>query len=130
MRFPYKRYPDKLERPVIPVKIATADRWINYEVLIDSGADICIFDAELAELLGLELKNGEYAAVRGATGELQDVYIHPVEVTVGPHTFGIRVAFMATPGPYGLAGQRGFFSQFRITFDQLEGYVELNTYTE
>jgi len=96
---------------------------------VDSGADLCIFDAELTEELELDLEQGERAVVAGATGNLQDVYIHPVELTVGHHTFGARVAFMATTHPYGLAGQSGFFSQFIITFDQSTEELELRPNT-
>jgi hypothetical protein len=130
MRFAYKRYSDVHVRPVIPVRVATADRWIDYEVLVDSGADLCIFDAELAERLGLDLESGEPAVVAGATGGAHDVFIHPVELTVGPRTFGARVAFMSTSEPYGLAGQRGFFSQFRVTFDQPKGQLELQPHSD
>ncbi len=125
MRFAYKRYSDAHARPVIPVRVAASDQWIDYEVLVDSGADICIFDAELAERLGIDLESGEHAVISGATGGVQDAYIHPVELTVGPRTFGARVAFMSTPEPYGLAGQRGFFAQFLVTFDQPNEQIEL-----
>src|SRR6266516_7704998 len=118
MRFAYKRYSDAHARPVIPVRVAASDQWIDYEVLVDSGADISIFDAELAERLGINLESGEHATIFGATGSAQDVYIHPVELTVGPRTFGARVAFMSTSQPYRLPGQQGFFSQFLVAFDQ------------
>jgi hypothetical protein len=130
VRFPYKRYSDVHVRPVIPVRVAAADRWIDYEVLVDSGADLCIFDAELAEPLGLDLESGERAVVAGATGAPQDVFIHPVELTVGPRTFGVRVAFMPASHPYGLAGQRGFFSQFLVTFDQPKSEMELRPHSD
>ncbi len=130
MRFPYKRYSATLARPIIPIRIAAADRWIDYEVLVDSGADICVFDAELAEDLGLDVTAGEPATITGATGSPQHVFIHPVELSIAHRTFGARVAFMATPEPYGLAGQRGFFSQFRITFDQPDGQLELQPHQE
>jgi hypothetical protein len=128
--FPYKRYSDAFTRPVIPVRVAAADRWIDYEVLVDSGADICIFDVELAEDLGLDLHTGHPAIITGATGSPQDVFIHPVELSIAHHTFGARVAFMPTANPYGLAGQRGFFSQLRITFDQPGGQVELQRHSD
>jgi hypothetical protein len=130
MRFDYKRYSDVHVRPVIPVRVAASDRWIDYEVLVDSGADICIFDAELTERLGLDLESGEHAVISGAIGAAQDVYIHPVELTVGPRTFGVRVAFMPTAEPYGLAGQQGFFSQFRVAFDQPKGQLELQPHQD
>lgn len=56
MKFKYKKFGPFL-RPVIPVKLKYQDRSIGYEVLVDSGADLCIFDAEIGEtFLGLILK--------------------------------------------------------------------------
>ena len=44
MKFYYKRYSANTLRPVIPVKLKSGEMSIGYEVLVDSGADICIFN--------------------------------------------------------------------------------------
>lgn len=46
MQFPYKKFGEYL-RPVIPIKIKYNNASVGYEVLVDSGADLCIFDAEI-----------------------------------------------------------------------------------
>jgi len=45
MKFRYKKYGPSILRPIIPIEIVYKDKSVPYEVLIDSGADFCIFDA-------------------------------------------------------------------------------------
>ena len=125
MRFAYARYSDTVVRPVIRVQIRVGKRASDYELLIDSGADINFLDTELAADLGIDLTAGVPATVMGATGQPQDVYIHEVTMAVGGHAFKTRAAFLPTTNPYGLAGQRGFFDHFRVTFDLRAEEIEL-----
>ncbi|MBI5400829.1 MAG: hypothetical protein HZB12_01805 [Candidatus Yonathbacteria bacterium] len=55
MKFRYAKYGQTL-RPVIPVKLRNGDNEIGYEVLVDSGADMCLFDAEIGEAIGIDIK--------------------------------------------------------------------------
>lgn len=45
-------------KPIIPVEIFTPSFSIRYVALIDSGADFCIFDGEIAESLGIKVESG------------------------------------------------------------------------
>ena len=47
MKFRYKKYGSGVIRPVIPLKVAYDNKTIVQEVLVDSGADVCLFDAEV-----------------------------------------------------------------------------------
>ncbi|HLB95960.1 MAG TPA: hypothetical protein VJK26_03605 [Patescibacteria group bacterium] len=47
MKFKYKNYGSGFLRPVIPIEIIYKKFPVPYEVLIDSGADFCIFDAQI-----------------------------------------------------------------------------------
>jgi len=47
MKFKYKKYGPEILRSVIPVEILYEEYSVYYEVLIDSGADCCIFDAQI-----------------------------------------------------------------------------------
>ncbi len=130
LKFKYARYSDTLVRPVIPVTVRHSRRTVAYELLIDSGADLNIFDAALAVDLGIDVEAGVEATVLGATGEVERVFVHPVTLTVGDHTYKTRAAFMlrVADSCYGLAGQRGIFDQFRVTFDLQAEEIELSRY--
>src|SRR3972149_5873374 len=67
MKFPYKKIPLRVKstffgnsilKPLIPVKLTYNGREVIYSALIDSGADFCIFDAEIGEYLGIDTKSG------------------------------------------------------------------------
>ncbi|MEK7088659.1 MAG: hypothetical protein AAB913_00840 [Patescibacteria group bacterium] len=83
MKFNYKRYDSNTLRPVIPIKLKNGDSNIFYAVLVDSGADLCIFDAEIGEALGINVKNGEKKEVFGVGGKVSIFFLHKVEIEVG-----------------------------------------------
>jgi hypothetical protein len=126
LKFTYVRYSDTVIRPVIPIRVNYGKRSAAYDVLVDSGADINVFSEELAEVLGIDLETGVPAEVMGPTGYPAEVYIHPVKLTVGEHTFTAQVAFMPTANPFGLVGQRGFFDQFEVKFNMRKEEVEIS----
>ena len=65
MEFEYKRYilpsGDVIARPVIPVLIRNPrnNASIEYETLVDSGADRCDFPSEIGEMIGIDIEAGE-----------------------------------------------------------------------
>jgi hypothetical protein len=127
MQFKYKKYGSGILRPVIPVEIVHKDRLVSYEVLVDSGADSCIFNAEIGELLGLDIESGERQKVSGITGVVETYYVHNVDIKVGGWLYKVKVGFLPSIAQigYGVVGQEGFFDIFIIKFDLKKGTVEL-----
>lgn len=127
MKFSYKKYGHGIFRPVIPIEIGYKDRSLCYEVLVDSGADFCIFDAQIADVLEIEVESGEKREVGGITGVLEHYYLHNVKMTIGGWSYNIKVGFLRNIAQigYGVVGQRGFFDIFIVKFDFLKGEVEL-----
>ena len=127
MKFYYKKYGAGVVRPVIPVEIIANGRKVRYEALIDSGADECIFDAQLAEILGINFRKGEKRMVGGITGVEEQYYLHRVTLSVGGWGNEIRVGFMPNMPEfgYGVLGQRGFFENFVVIFDYALMTIEL-----
>ncbi|MDP2736842.1 MAG: hypothetical protein Q8O59_03660 [bacterium] len=126
MKFKYKNIGGAL-RPIIPVEISYQDRSVRYEVLVDSGADKNIFDAEIGEILNIDIEKGERGQVGGITGVLQTLYAHPVEINVGGYKYKTKVAFLRNMPAfgYGVVGQLGFFDFFIVKFDYLKESIEL-----
>lgn len=127
MKFKYKKYGTGTLRPVIPIELAHNNISVPYEVLVDSGADTCIFDAQIAEILQLDVKKGKEQKVAGITGVLESYYSHPVTIVVGGWKYTFDVGFLANIGKfgYGVVGQKGFFDIFIVTFDLLKEEIEL-----
>lgn len=127
MKFQYKKYQQGVLRPVIPIEVVYNNRSVPYEVLVDSGADFCIFDAQIGEILGIDIAAGERKEVYGITGVGEDYYVHPVTIKVGGWPQEIKAGFLpniASLG-YGVVGQQGFFDIFVVKFDLLKEEIEL-----
>jgi|SRR3989344_2204603 len=128
MKFRYIKYGDTL-RPVIPVRVRFKNLDFKYEVLIDSGADFCLFHSEVAESLGIDVGKGKKGLVNGVGGKLSEYFMHTISVEVGGWNYDMDVGFLPTIGgrsaPYGIVGQKGFFENFVVKFDLLKEEVDL-----
>lgn len=137
MKFPYRKlYLPKINdllgsyllKPIIPVKIVYCGKEINYAALIDSGADFSIFDAEIGEYLGIDIKHGTLLKFGGISGEGNAVaYLHEMTLEIGGWKYKTVVGFskdIAKHG-YGILGQKGFFDIFVVKFDLIKEEVEL-----
>lgn len=133
MKFKYKELGSGIRRPVIPVTIEHEGRKVTYEALIDSGADISIFDTELGELLGINVESGLLQQVSGVGGgSTEPIYLHEVTVRIGEYAFSSAVAFKQNFSRFdhGVLGHRGFFEQFAVKFDMRKDEIEINGYIE
>lgn len=102
---------------------------IGYHVLVDSGADLCLFDTAVAEQIGLDVKKGKPMEVFGVGGKASVFHLHTITLEVGGWSYEIEAGFMGNVGthtmPYGLVGQKGFFENFIVKFDLLKEEIEL-----
>ncbi len=140
MQFSYRRFlgpRGDIRRPIIPITLRnprnTLAPAIGYHGLVDSGSDRCIFSAEIAELLGIELtatENMVYIAGVVA-GQRRPLYLHVVEIEVGENggpAYSTLVGFMPDFSPSGqaLLGRRGFFDQFSfVKFKDAEALLDI-----
>lgn len=128
MKFRYKRYDFGVLRPVIPIEIIYKGKSVSYEVLVDSGADFSIFDAQIGDLLGIDdIESGEKFEAAGITGIPEPFYVHPVTFNIGGKLYDTRVGFLPNIAPlgYGVVGQKEFFEIFIVKFDFLKEEIEL-----
>ena len=101
---------------------------IKYAALVDSGADFCIFDAEIGELLGIDVRSGR----KEKFGGIQSVgagnaYLHSVVLNIGGWLYKTKVSFSYDMAPHGhgILGQKGFFDIFKVKFDLSKESIEL-----
>jgi len=138
MKFRYTKYPSKpspshptrksVLRPVIPIRLIYQDNhspW--YDSLIDSGADYCIFHAEMGELIGMDVKKGKLMDFVGISGKPQKAYFHNIAIEIGGLKYECYAGFSydIETLPYGILGQDGFFNLFIVIFDLKKRSIEL-----
>jgi len=131
MQFPYKKFKladgTELLKPIIPIGLLFNGKQIRYEALIDSGADFNIFNAEIGEILGINIRDGKKVQFSGIAGEPFEVYLHNLTLEVGGWQYKIISGFSYKISPYGfgILGQKGFFDLFKIKFIFSRGIIEI-----
>ncbi len=131
IEFPYKQLESGVIRPIIPVEVGFGSQRIQIEALVDSGADICVFDAAVAEYLGIDLMKGTPTEVAGVTGVPELLFVQSVDLLVGPWQRTVPIGFLARMGQYGygVLGQQGLFDWCDVTFRYQEQQIELRART-
>lgn len=138
MNFKYKKFPydpDNIPftgtksalRPVIEIEFSEENGKFRYLVLVDSGADYCIFHADIGEQLGLDITSGKPLTFYGTSGQPQKAYFHQVKFNVGGHEHKCDVGFSYDMKQlaYGILGQIGFFDTWNIKFEYGKENIEI-----
>ncbi len=129
MRWKYTECYPGIFRPVIEITLITPLRALHQDVLIDSGADFCVFSSQTGIELGLDIQKGRTGEALGAGGKISPYYLHKIIMRVGRQNFEIEAGFMLNMTenemPYGIAGQNGFFDNFVVKFDRTRKEIEL-----
>lgn len=137
MKFPYFKlslphrsefFGTSLLKPIIPIKISVGKKELRYAALIDSGADFCIFDAEIGTYLGIDVTQGRpevFGGIQEKGGAT--AFLHQVVINIGGWDYKTTVGFssdIAKHG-FGILGQKGFFDIFSIKFEYAKEEIEL-----
>ncbi len=124
MELPYREI-SRILRPIIQVRFHYRQIFVIDEALIDSGADWCIFDAGLLEILKLPV--ARKATFQGIGREKLTGFKSKVSLVVADKDLEIDVIFSKDLGPfsYGVLGQKGFFDNFRVCFDKQNKIVDV-----
>lgn len=124
----YKTFDGHLESlPLLSVELKHKGQSQKVWALVDSGADISLFNAEIAALLGITPDTGHPDMLGGIAGDDIKIWLHPVELTVvGFPSIAINVAFTDTLTPdVMILGQKGFFDNFQIRFQRYKDQFEI-----
>ena len=129
VKYPYKPFPlshtdpvtklDYAWMPALTVFISyNGKRSVPLESIVDTGAGYCIFDAGIADGLGIPLREGEQVNFSGiARGAETTGYVHTVTLTVAAQSYEAPIVFAYGLSVTGILGQVGFFDHFIVTFD-------------
>jgi hypothetical protein len=121
-------------RPVIPARAfqpTQPTRSLPIKLLLDSGADFCIFPDWLAQGLGISLTGIRPVPLSGAGGSVVAQFC-PLALQIGVmgqyHRWELLAGFVSRTTPIfrqgnwaGVLGQIGGFDQFQVTFDWCAG---------
>lgn len=139
LKFDYRKFPSdpskafprrrSATRPVIPITLINGDKKVTNFAIADSGADFCIFHAEIGEEIGIDIESGKPQVFSGITKEQLTAYFHDIKIGIGGYEYDCYAGFSRdlVNMPYGLLGQVGFFDLFNVLFDYNKERIELNT---
>lgn len=121
----YKEISPTIKRPIIQVIVKSENYFVIYPVLIDSGADYCIFSTELAKDLGVGLK-GKKVRFMGIGKDKIAGYWGEVEIKVGDLSHQTKVIFAEiSQFGHGILGQKGFFDHFDVKLSYQNQTIEI-----
>jgi len=133
VNFEYTRIPGlNVWRPYVYVRLHNrpADRVSNLvPMVLDTGSDHCLFNAELAHTVGMNpLDGGRVVGTQGVGGSAPTA-LWPVDLELPEldETFQVRAQFgQLPPGVNGLLGNHGFIDRFtRVAFHPKAHQFEL-----
>lgn len=100
------------------------ERLFYFDSIVDSGADFCVFPANVGKAIGLDVSEGKNILTFGVGGK-EMLYFHKVTVEViikdESWTFESYVGFSTKMNAKGIGflGRDGFFNLFQeVTFNQ------------
>ena len=126
MTYFYKEITTTIRRPIIQIIVKTETNFVIYPVLIDSGADYCIFSTELAVDLGIKLQEKKVKfkgvgkdQIIGRWGE--------VELRFSEYSYRSKALFAEISDfGHGILGQLGFFDHFDVKLSYKKQTIEIN----
>jgi predicted aspartyl protease len=118
--------------PMLQVRLAYGDKHSDVVALVDSGAADSLFDRDVAEDLGIDLKSSsEQREYFGVAGQSVIGYIHRIQLQVQGFAewIDMEAAFLDAKQPYQLLGQSGFFDNYEVTLRRYRGRFEVRSRT-
>ena len=118
-----------IHRPIAHVYLQSkGGEWFLFYPYVDSGADVSLFTRSDAELLNLELREGQYRPIMGIVKVMLPTYIHMARMKIGDLQFDTNVAFANSDEVPRLIGRETIFKKFKITFDEANLQTVFETY--
>ncbi len=124
MKFSYQFFEGKF-LPIINIKLKGKKEWVEFSGFIDTGASYCLFHADVAEVLGITLENGQKEEMVLGDGDILPVYIHTLSVSLAGKEFNARIGFskQLNINMY-IIGRKDIFEHFIIAFNERDKWIE------
>ena len=106
--------------PVIPIELKANENRFLTRAYVDSGASFSIFNAEIADYLGLNYRKGDKIYPAGIGGHIC-AYINTIFISIHNIEICCKVLFSDEfTVKFNLLGRAGIFDRFRVCFDDSE----------
>ena len=118
--FPPDRTLKWIKRPIISIEVFGPNGSNKFSALIDSGSDCSLVNAEIAEMLGLDLSKGKPTEFTGISGKTTGRRLENIQIKIEEFDKPIKipVCFVKSKTVGLLLGEEGFFDKYRIKFEK------------
>lgn len=112
------RYEKASYYPLIEFVLEKDTKLIRTDAIVDSGAAISIFKADIGRALGIDIKKGEKRIFQGASAKLIG-YVHEIGLIIDEHKIKCKVAFSDDlQTSFNLLGRETVFDKFLIIINE------------
>lgn len=123
--FPYRADAKGLLFPIVPLRFHIGKTTTDSSALVDSGATVSIFRADVALNVGLEIEKGTEIYLGGVGGHIKG-YQHEVQIEVAGKKFACPIVFSREYlVSFNLLGRQKLFKMFKITFEEKKNLLKL-----
>lgn len=119
----------KIFRPYAIVEIFSSKRnkWQPVEMVIDTGADYCLFPKRYAEIFGIDIQKDCEAEKTLGVGGTETVYQYKaLPIRIGSWQKTVPIGFLRRDGIPPLLGRLGCIEIFRLIFEAKESILEFH----
>jgi len=104
--------------PIVYLEVWTGNRWLYLQAYVDSGASWSVFHVDVAQLLGVRLKQATRRYITLGNGSVLPIYLQHIRVRFAGAEFTAPAGFSdALRMGFNLMGRAGFFTRFAMTFN-------------
>ncbi|MBI3283080.1 retropepsin-like domain-containing protein [Candidatus Curtissbacteria bacterium] len=130
MIFHYQEISPQIIRPIVPIVLKARNKFAVNLALIDSGADRCIFDIEIAKALSIKLRPNKIS-LKGIGRDKVVGNLGEIELNINGISYDLIAIFAPMEEfDHGILGQKGFFDHFDIRLNYRNKIIEIKKLPE
>ena len=124
------RFPSTKGGIVIPVELIAGGVSVNSEAKVDTGAEYCLFERDVAESLMLNVESGQAMKMEALTGSFL-TYGHEVTLQTFDLAFDVTVYFAADYRvARNLLGRNGWLNLVRLGLNSYDEILYVSAYDD
>lgn len=109
----------------MPIQLKGRREWLRTRAYVDTGASYSLFPADVAEVLGFNLEEGELHEMVVGDGNTLKVYVHKIMISLAGKEFIASIGFSKGMGVgFYIIGRKDIFEKFVVCFNEKDKFVE------